>query len=431
MSSGGGGGGDQTVTQTNMPQEALPFYMGMMERAVAESNKPYQQYTGQRVAGETGMQQQANAMAAGQQLPGQYGTATQMATAAGSGPSAQQQAGYGMMGAAAGQATGAGNPGSYGTAGQGLMADAAQAAGGYGTPGAFGATGQGVMAQAIGDSTTGRFTDAGNAQSYMNPYMQAVVDQQKQAANADFAKGSQTRAAQTAMQGGVGGIGGYRDQILQSESNKAHMSQLDSIQSAGLNAAYNQAMQQYSADEQRKLAAANQRGSLGQQLASSDLANRNLGLQGTQLQGQMGQQLSAADLANRNLGLDATKFQGSIGQQLSEGARADQAQQLNASNALMGLGEKTLEGQNSIMSNLNKYGTQQQQSNQAALDTAYNDFLAQRGATREDLTFLNSILRGQNLGSEQIRQGASPSTASQVAGAGLAGLALYNQMGTK
>lgn len=381
MSSGGGGGGsgDQTVTQTNMPAEAMPYYMGMMERAVQESNKPYQQYGGQRVAGETGMQQQANTMATNQQLPGQYAQASGMAGQA-AGTTAQQQTGYGMM--------------NY----------AGQAAQGQTQPGAFGAAGQGVMAQSITDSATGRFTDGSNAASYMNPYMQNVVNIQKDQANADFAKGSQSRAAQTAMKGGVGGIGGYRDQILQSEANKAHMSQLDTIQQTGLKAAYDQAMAQYNTDEQRQLAAANQRGQLGQDLTQSDLANRQLGL-------------------------DVNKFQGSLGGQLSDAGRADQAQKLAAANALSGMGEKQLEGQNSIMSNLNKYGMQQQQSNQAALDTAYQDFLAQRGASREDLTFLNSILRGQNLGSEQIRQGATPSTASQVAGAGLAGLALYNSMG--
>lgn len=380
-SGGGGGGGDQTVTQTNMPAEAMPFYMGMMERAVAESNKPYQQYTGQRVAGPTAMQNQAYGMAAGQQLPGQYGQATNLAGQA-AGTTAQQNTGYGMMQGAAGTAAGVAQPG------------------------AAGALGQGTMAQSIQDSQTGRFTDGNNAQAYMNPYMQNVVDIQKKQATADFTKGSQARAAQTAMQGGVGGIGGYRDQLLQAESNAAHMTQLDNIQGAGLKAAYDQAMQQYNTDEQRQLSAASQRG-------------------------QLGQQLSASDLANRNLGLNVAQFQGNLGGQLSEAGRADQAQKLAAANALSGMGEKQLEGQNSIMENLNKYGTQQQGANQQALDTAYQDFLAQRGATREDLTFLNSILRGQNLGSEQIRQGATPSSASQVAGAGLAGLALYNQMGQK
>lgn len=395
MSSGGGGGGssDQTVTQTNMPAEAVPYYMGMMERAVAESNKPYQQYQGQRVAGETGMQQQANTMAAGQQLPGQYGVASNMAGQA-AGTTAQQQAGYGMMNYAGQAAQGQAQPGALGMAGQGAMA---QSIGG--------------INQAAGDSTTGRFTDQGTAQSYMNPYMQNVVNIQKDQANADFAKGAQSRAAQTAMAGGVGGIGGYRDQILQSEANKAHMSQLDTIQQTGLKTAYDQAQAAYTADEQRRLAAAGQRGQLAGQA------------------GQMGQNLSQSDLANRNLGLDVSKFQGSLGGQLSDAGRADQAQKLASANALSGMGEKQLEGENAIMSNLNKYGTQQQQSSQAALDTAYQDFLAQRGASREDLTFLNSILRGQNLGSEQIRQGATPSTASQVAGAGLAGLALYNSMG--
>ena len=409
MSSGGGGGGsgDSTVTQTNMPEQAVPYYMGMMERAVAESNKPYQQYGGQRVAGETGMQQQANTMAAGQQLPGQYAQASNMVGQA-AGTTAQQQTGYGMMNYAGQAAQDQAQPGAFGMAGQGVMGQSVtnmgQAVGG--------------INQAANDSTTGRFTDGANAASYMNPYMQNVVNIQKDQANADFAKGAQSRAAQTAMRGGVGGIGGYRDQILQSEANKAHMTQLDTIQQTGLKAAYDQAMSQYNTDEQRQLAAAAQRGNLT--AAGGQLSNQ---------MGQMGQNLTQTDLANRQLGLDVSKFQGSLGGQLSDAGRADQAQKLAAAGALSGIGEKQLEGQNSIMGNLNKYGTQQQQSNQAALDTAYQDFLAQRGATREDLTFLNSILRGQNLGSEQIRQGATPSTASQVAGAGLAGLALYNSMG--
>lgn len=379
MSSGGGsGGGDQTVTQTNMPAEAMPYYLGMMERAVTESNKPYQTYQGQRIAAPSGMTQGAYSMAQNQELPQQYGVASNMAYGAAS-PTAQQNQGYAMMGAA----------------GQGAVDSVA--------PGAGTTAGMGAMTNAMNNSTTGRFTDQGVAQSYMNPYMQNVVDVQKEQANADFAKGSQSRAAKTAMQGGVGGIGGYRDQILQSEANKAHMSQLDNIQQTGLKVAYDQAMQGYNTDEQRRLSAAGQ-------------------------QGQLGQGLSQVDLANRNLGLDASKFVGSLGGQLSDAGRADQAQKLQASTALGALGEKEMEGYNSIMGNLNQYGQQQTQTNQAALDTAYQDFLAQRGATREDLTFLNSILRGQNLGSEQIRQGATPSTASQVAGAGLAGLALYNQM---
>jgi hypothetical protein len=380
MSSGGGGsgGGSQTVTQTNMPAEAMPYYTEMMDRAVTESNKPYQQYEGQRVAGANPLLNKAYGMANSQQLPGQYGAASDMAYGAAS-PTAQQTQGYAMM-------------------------DFAGSAGaGYADPTAAGNAGTAAMQGGINGSTTGRFTDQGVASSYMNPYMQNVVDIQKQQANADFAKGSQSRAAQTAMQGGVGGIGGYRDQILQSEGNKAHMTNLDNIQSAGLKASYDQAMAAYKSDEERKLAAAGQ-------------------------QGQLGKALSDSDLANRNLGLDTSKFLGSLGGQMSDAGRADQAQKLSAANALSGMGEKELEGYNSILKNLGTYGTQQQTQDQAALDTAYQDFLAQRGATREDLTFLNSILRGQNLGSEQIRQGATPNTASQVAGAGLAGLALYNQM---
>ena len=54
MSSGGGGGQaaptDQTVTQTNLPAYAQPYFERLMRRAEAESLQPTETYGGQRLA---------------------------------------------------------------------------------------------------------------------------------------------------------------------------------------------------------------------------------------------------------------------------------------------------------------------------------------------------------------------------------------------
>lgn len=80
MGKGGGGGGgqptQQTVTQTNLPEYARPYFENIMQRAQAESYRPYQAYGSERIAGFSPGQQAAQAEVAGMQTPGQFGTAT-------------------------------------------------------------------------------------------------------------------------------------------------------------------------------------------------------------------------------------------------------------------------------------------------------------------------------------------------------------------
>ena len=57
MGKGSGGGGvaptptKSTVTQTNLPENAEPYYKSLMDRGEAESETPYQAYGGPRIAG--------------------------------------------------------------------------------------------------------------------------------------------------------------------------------------------------------------------------------------------------------------------------------------------------------------------------------------------------------------------------------------------
>lgn len=80
MGKGGGGGGappptQQTVTQTNLPEYAQPYFENILGRAQAESYRPYVAYQGERIAGFTPGQTQAQTEALGMRTPGQFGAA--------------------------------------------------------------------------------------------------------------------------------------------------------------------------------------------------------------------------------------------------------------------------------------------------------------------------------------------------------------------
>ena len=81
---GGGGGSTQPVkqeiTQSSLPEYARPYFEGLMQRAGANLTTPYQTYDQERIAGFTQPQQQVQQNILGQQTPGQFGTATGLAS---------------------------------------------------------------------------------------------------------------------------------------------------------------------------------------------------------------------------------------------------------------------------------------------------------------------------------------------------------------
>lgn len=78
MGKGGGAPApsSQTVTQTNLPEYARPYFENILQRGQAESYREYTPYEGQRIAGFTPMQQQAQTEVSGMQTPGQFGVAS-------------------------------------------------------------------------------------------------------------------------------------------------------------------------------------------------------------------------------------------------------------------------------------------------------------------------------------------------------------------
>lgn len=112
-------------------------------------------------------------------------------------------------------------------------------------------------------------TDPRSIQAFMSPYMQNVIEQQKQEALRDYSRQIPGLQAQGIR---AGARGGTREALLQAEAQRNLNQQLQGIQATGLQNAFQQAQQaqQFGANLglsglQQQLAAAQQLGGLGQQ----------------------------------------------------------------------------------------------------------------------------------------------------------------------
>jgi len=177
----------QNVTQTTIPEYAKPYVEKMLGKTEALTNAPYQAYQGERIAGFTPMQQQAQQSMANLQPAQQLGTATQLA-----------------------------------------------GIGGLGSLGAGGRYQQ--MA-----------TDPYAMQAYMSPYIQnALAPQMREAARQSAMQGQQNQA-QAVQQGA---FGGSRSAIVEAERQRNLAQQQGDIYGRGMQTAFEQARQaqQYGAD---------------------------------------------------------------------------------------------------------------------------------------------------------------------------------------
>jgi hypothetical protein len=127
---------------------------------------------------------------------------------------------------------------------------------------------------------TQSFAQPGAAGAYMSPYMQNVVDISKREAQRQADIAATQRGARFA---GAGAFGGARQAIENAEAQRNLATQMGDIQATGLQNAYQQAQQQFNADQARALAAnqANQQAGLtvGGQNLQSLLSTQQLGTQ--------------------------------------------------------------------------------------------------------------------------------------------------------
>jgi len=214
-----------STSQTTIPEYAKPYAEKMLGKAEAATEAPYQTYGGQRMATATPEQQAVRQNVAAMQQPGQFAAGTGLA-----------------------------------------------AAGGLGALGA----GQQYMQMA---------TDPGAQQAFMSPYMQNVVDLQKQEAIRDAQKGQLAQNLGAARQGTYGGA---RQLLAGTERERNLQQNLANIQASGTQKAYEDAMR-------------------GMQFGTT------AGIQGAQAATQAGATLGQLGIGQQQAGIDLAKAQEAFG----------------------------------------------------------------------------------------------------------------------
>jgi hypothetical protein len=203
----------------------------------------------------------------------------------------------------------------------------------------------------------------------MSPYMQNVVDFQKQSALRDYGMAMPKLQAQAV---GQGAFGGNRLALQQAEAGRGLMSQLQGIQATGTQKAFEDAQRQQQ---------------FGAQLGLQGLG---LGLQG--------------------VGAQQAGYSGA----------------LNAGTALGQLGQTQYGQQMGILQGQNQFGTQQQQMEQAKINQAIQDYATQQQYPMMQLGLMSNMLRGLPMQSTTTQSyQAQPPIAQQAAGLGLGALGAY------
>jgi hypothetical protein len=308
MGGGGGGGPTQsTVTQTSVPEWLRPqteavLGAGMQEYFDATPRKvtnpltgettteyditgtrpytPYSQNAADYFAPFSQQQQQVFGEAAGMRTPGGFQTGQQMTGMAG-------QGGLDTVGSA------------FGYGGQGA---------GYGGQGAM----FGQQAAGTGGMYERMATDPMSMQAYMSPYMQNVVEIQKQQAIEDAQRAQLGANLGAARQGTYGGA---RQTLAQTQREAALNKQLSDIQAQGLQSAFDQAQK----SQQFGVTSGLQGLQAGISGAQTGIQGAGMGLQGVQgaqagfgLLGRMGEQAANIGAAQQQADLSRLGFQRDI-----------------------------------------------------------------------------------------------------------------------
>lgn len=172
------------------------------------------------------------------------------------------------------------------------------------------------------------------ANQYMSPYMQNVVNVQQAAAQrqADIA-----RTGRNAQAVKSGAFGGSRQAITDAEAARALADQQNAIQAQGLQSAFSQAQQQFNADQAARMQA--QAANIGQQQFGASLGMQGLqtGLQAAGQLGQLGQniygqQMGINQLQNQYGAQQQALEQAKINQQIQDYATAQQYPMLQLAN---------------------------------------------------------------------------------------------------
>ena len=425
--SGGGGQTSSTVTQTNIPEYARPYVESMLGATMKElfttkptgetvtpakygpegelispetrtpagmeitGVKPFEPFSRKAedyFAGFNPTQQQMFGEAAGMRSPGQFGQAAGMADISGQGGLSSAGLGYmyGGQGADIGQraATMARQAAVYGRGAADIGQQGADVAG---------------MGFGAGQRYEQMATDPRAMQSYMSPYMQNVVDVQKQQAVRDYQENIMPQIQAQATRAGA--FGGSRDAVQRAMAQRGLAQQLQNIQATGTQQAFQQAQQaqQYGADlGLRGLGA-------GLQGLQTGIAGQQAGMQGVQgaLAG-TSQALQGAQLGLQGVGAAQAGY-GLAGQQAAN---------------LANIGSQQQAADISRMQFQGQVGAQQQQREQDIINQRIQDYAMQKQYPQQQLAFMNAMLRGLPMQATTTQSYMPPpSPFSQFAGAGM------------
>jgi hypothetical protein len=361
----GGGGQNSTVTTQveKLPAELVPFYKDMLGRGVYESLTGYETYPSRRLADfdpyEAGAQEAYAEMALA-------GT-----------PQSLLDAQMGMKEIATG------SPYQRAVAGDQFTEDMINQVSEYREerPEFAGVdTNFENISDVVRDPDTGEVT--GNVLNrYMNPYQQTFVDGQKRMAREESARASNEIAQAATM---AGGLGGYREGVMQSERERNLGTQLQDIQASGDMDNYLQAKQAFEADRMAREGAARfNREGLREQ---ADVAMQGFNTIGTDVDRRTNAARGMADLTGTRQAMEYDR-----------------------------------------LGNIESAGSRRRGLAQQGLDIGYQDFLRQQAFPREQLNLYSGLLRGVPVGpgTMQATYGNQPSAFQQMVGSGIGAAGLY------
>lgn len=291
-----------SANQQSLSEWAGPYVTNMLGKAQAISETPYSVYQGPMTAAESGLQSNVFKGLGSLAVPSSIGNA---ATAAGT----------------------------IGTSAQGLAYSPTSFTNQYSAP--------------VGSSF-----DATQAQTYMNPYLQASLNPQLEEARRQSQITQQQNDARM-TQGGA--FGGGRNAIMNAETQRNLGTNLANITGTGYNTAFNNAQQQFNADQARKIQEAQFKAQYGSEAQRGTEQSRQYGA-GYGLQG-------------LQTGLQAAQAQGSLGSMQNQTELANLTAQLSG-------------------------GAQQRGIEQEGISADYNEFLAQRDDPMKKIQFQQSMLQG-------------------------------------
>ena len=368
--SGGGGGGQNTVTTQveKLPAELVPYYQDLLGRGVYETLTGYETYPFRRLADFDPYEAGAQEAYANMALEGT--------------PESFREAQEGLREIATG------SPYQRAVAGDQVTAGLFDTIGRAGTtPDFYGPIGErptteevevieveveeiSPLDESIAQTMSERPQTSSEMQRYMNPFQQTFIDRQKELARQESARQQSEIGQQAAM---AGGLGGYREGIMQAERERNLMNQMQDIQAAGDMANFEQARRAFESDRQNRMDVA-------------DLGIRGYTTIGGDLDRRMRAAQSMADLSGTRQAMEFDR----LGQLESAGSRR---------RALA----------------------------QQGLDIGYQDFLRQQAFPREQLNLYSGLLRGVPVGPGTYKSvyGDQPSGFQQLLGGGLGAAALY------